>query len=457
MTNRSSKLSPIFAVLAVVGCVNMTETLSQDMEQLGLGATQPFPKESQQDWVARQRDGFSTTWESTEVVSNSATGQLANKTNRYIELANGLNYLAPSGRWEPSEDRIELITDTGGAAALRGPTKVYFPPSIGAGRITIITVSNNVFHIQPVGLYYFDTATGKSVLLASVREVEGELLPPNQVIYRSAFDGLQCDVRYTYTKGGFESDLVILQKPKSPEAYGMNSATTRLQLCHTIEGPAPEQRTPRTIPNTTGNPEPALVDETIDFSELWFPQGRAFSWDSPNADTTSKGVPARVNLPGHASTANSVPVAKTLGQFGEGRALFEFVRWTDIKPMLDSLPPGDQGAQLTAPIKQASLDRELPALRKTNQTAPKAMMTASAGYQPQGLVLDYTIISSGGTTYTFLNNTTYYISTFVSFSSTVTFYGGCVLKYANGASLYLRGNVNTSGNLAKSIHPHFEG
>ena len=40
-----------------------------------------------------------------------------------------------------------------------------------------------------------DVATGKSVSLATVKaSAPGELLPPNQIVYRDAFDGLEADV-----------------------------------------------------------------------------------------------------------------------------------------------------------------------------------------------------------------------------------------------------------------------
>ena len=52
--------------------------------------------------------------------------------------------------------------------------------------------------------------------VGAVKDSVGELLAPNQIIYRDAFDGLKADMRYTYGKGFFEAanlklDLVYVQ------------------------------------------------------------------------------------------------------------------------------------------------------------------------------------------------------------------------------------------------------
>src|SRR5438128_414474 len=41
---------------------------------------------------------------------------------------------------------------------------------------------------------------------------------------------VQEDVRYKYTMAGFEQDLVFLEAPPAPEQYGLDSATTRMEL-----------------------------------------------------------------------------------------------------------------------------------------------------------------------------------------------------------------------------------
>ncbi|HYG34417.1 MAG TPA: hypothetical protein VEC99_06510, partial [Clostridia bacterium] len=235
------------------------------------------------NWQAVPKDWCSTEWYSTESLTNEVTGEITERAvGRYIELADGLNYIDEAGQWRASQDIVEVTTN--GAAAVRGPTKVYFGPNLNAeGAVTLVTKSNLVLRLRPVGLYYFDAESGESVQVAAVRDCEGELLPPNQLVFRSALDSLEADIRYTWSKGAFESDLVLLQKPKSPAAYGLNPKTTRLELWHVFgEEPQP-QRTPAILEGET-NPtlrasmaEPDLIDETLDFGDIRFPQGCAFS------------------------------------------------------------------------------------------------------------------------------------------------------------------------------------
>jgi len=54
--------------------------------------------------------------------------------------------------------------------------------------ISITTLSHLVFRTSILGIYYFDAATGQSASVATVQDSIGELLPPNQVLYRDAFN-----------------------------------------------------------------------------------------------------------------------------------------------------------------------------------------------------------------------------------------------------------------------------
>ena len=81
-----------------------------------------------------------------------------------------------------------------------------------------------------LGLSYYDTASGNSVLIAEIKDCAGKLVAPNEVLYEDAFSGLDADVRYTYTKGGFEQDVILRERPPGPEAWGLNPATARLVI-----------------------------------------------------------------------------------------------------------------------------------------------------------------------------------------------------------------------------------
>ncbi len=224
------------------------------------------------DWQALPRDSDSTEWTKTELITNPATGLLEPYVHRYTEVSSSLNYMDESGLWKSAVDEIQLMTNGGGAAALKGQTKVWFSPALGGGdpTLTMVTASNTVIKISPLAVYYVDDASGQSVLLASVRDgAEGELVGQNQVVYRSAMQsGLKADIRYTYTHGACDADLVILSQPIAPpEAYSLAPETTRLELVHLVTAPLP------TI--TPGPVSGGLSDVTMDFDSggLQFPQG----------------------------------------------------------------------------------------------------------------------------------------------------------------------------------------
>jgi hypothetical protein len=156
-------------------------------------------------WRPTIRDWHSTDWQMTQMVTNSATGQLQPQVARqFTEVGGGINYISDlTGTWERSSCSIDLMTNSAGAAAVHGPTKVFFSPTLGLNGPTIrmISCSNVVLQIQPASIYYVDES-GNSALLANLRpDAEGELVPPNRVLYRSV------------TTNGVAADLISLIPP----------------------------------------------------------------------------------------------------------------------------------------------------------------------------------------------------------------------------------------------------
>ena len=62
----------------------------------------------------------------------------------------------------------------------------------------------------------------------------GKIVSSNQVVYEDAFegDGWVGDLLYTWRKGSFQQDVILRQLPRdfSPEAWGMDSASSRIEL-----------------------------------------------------------------------------------------------------------------------------------------------------------------------------------------------------------------------------------
>ena len=162
-------------------------------------------------------------------------------TNSFIEVSTGVSYW--DGGWKDSQDLIELMPD-GTAAAVHGSLKAYFSANLNTrGAIRLVTRADRTFETEPIGLFYYDSASGKEVRLASLRDCPAQLLPPNQIVWKGIFDSIDADLRVTYTKAAVETLLILGQRPKPPSFYGLNPATTRLELWHEWHNaPQPEQR-----------------------------------------------------------------------------------------------------------------------------------------------------------------------------------------------------------------------
>lgn len=133
----------------------------------------------------------------------------------YVELASGLNYKDPvTGNWLLSREEID--TYPGGAIAQYGQHKVIFADNLNtSGAIDLQTPDGKDLQSDILGLGYYDSASGKSVLIAQVKDCQGQIVNSNQIIYSDAFVGVRANVRYTYTRAGLEQDVVLLAQPQA--------------------------------------------------------------------------------------------------------------------------------------------------------------------------------------------------------------------------------------------------
>jgi hypothetical protein len=224
------------------------------------------------DYAVVERGPHYRVWQRV-VPSADALGRASYTTNSYIELASGMHYCDPqSGQWMESQEVIEGYP--GGAVARQGQHKVIFANDLAtAGAIDMQTPDGKRLTSHVLGLSYFDAATGTNVLIAEVTNCQGRILPPNQVIYADAFDGLKASVRYTYTIGGFEQDVILLESPAPPEAYGLNPETTRLVVMTEFLNP-PQPALVQTV--TTNASGASLQDDTLDFGAMQTGVGTGF-------------------------------------------------------------------------------------------------------------------------------------------------------------------------------------
>ena len=157
------------------------------------------------------------------------------------ELASGLNY-PKDGQWAPSKEEIEIFPE--GSVARQGQHQVILAGNFNSeGSIDLMTPDGKRLRSHVLGIAYLDTVTGRSELIAQPKDSFGEVAG-NRVIYRDAFRGpFLADVRYTYTRGGFEQDIILHEAPPSPADYAMDPAFVRLEVwTEFLQPPVPTAR-----------------------------------------------------------------------------------------------------------------------------------------------------------------------------------------------------------------------
>lgn len=358
-------------------------------------------------------------------------GKVIKQFSSYVEVGMGLHYQAdpsdPNSPWLDSREVIELFQD--GAIARQGQHRVIFSPQINsAGAIDLMTVDGKRFRSHVLGLAYTDAATGNAAMIAEIKDSTGVLVAPNQIIYPDAFTDVKADVRFTYTTAGFEQDIILQEEPPSPAAYGLNPATTRLEVyTEFIEPPVPSKEL--IVLKEESNPvtraamfEPDLVDERLNFGAMLIGSGHAF----PVADGAQP-------LPDDA-----VPTAKSWEQREGRNLLIEKVEYSSIQPHLLQLPkaaalnrPGQAVAKARAGnggAKTLLAQFRAPPVRAKGSSPPIRM--ASVPRREKGLVLDYLFLNTSSN-FTFKSDTTYLVYQ-ATLTGTTVIEGGTVVKYTNG-------------------------
>ncbi len=362
---------------------------------------------TQSSYAVTRRDGNQKIRTKITTETNPFTGKVTAKTNSYIELAIANAHLV-NGQWVDSSDQIE-ITRTG-ARAVNSQHKVEFLGNINSAGAIRITLPEGDKHLvsTPIGLSYFDTASGKSVMIAELKDSVGQLLPSgNQVLYPDAFTDISADILYVNTVSGFEQLIVLREQPPSPAEWGLNPETSVIQVITEFLNPPVPQITPR---NVGGMP-----DEHLDFGITQMPGGFAFAL---GAET------------------NAVVVTKQWLKLDGRQCLVESTAFSKLALLLKKLP-----AQSTQAILYSSPDSVIHKVAKgqllpTRNFAAANRITlqlASSAPDKAGVAIDYTTATSQ-TNFTFQADTTYYVSSNVTLSGTVTIEGGTVIKYSNSSN-----------------------
>ena len=344
------------------------------------------------------RDANSKIWERT-VYEALANGQIVAKKHRYTELATGLHYLS-NGQWLESKETIESYP--AGAVARQGQYQVIFANNLNsAGAISLQTPDGKNLRSNIMGLMYEDTATGDAVLVAQLQDSTGQLISANQVLYQNAFDGIKADVRYQYKKGSFEQDVILREQPPAPELFGMNPATTEIEVMTEFIDPPLE-----TIKENTSrtHPEP---DDDVSWGMMRLGHGRAFDLNAGQSPQTGVFVNRR------------------------------YVTVQGVKVLLESVPFPRIQSQLQKLPRQASIQTPRPTMAFNDLVLPPSPpakisagpMRLASVEQAKGFVLDYVLIDGDPGDFTFEADTTYLIAGGYDVYGNLSFEGGTVIKY----------------------------
>ena len=363
-------------------------------------------------------DANSRVWQR-ETYELGAKGQVVTRVHKYTELCSGLYYQDAKGHWQESQEQIESYP--AGAIARQGPYQVIFANNLNSeGAVDVQTVDCKRLRSNILGLAYYDSASGKSVVIGEIQDCQGELISSNQVLYPHAFSSVNADVRYTYKRGSFEQDVILREQPPAPEAYGMNSETAELEVITEFVNPP----TARVVAERSGE---ASDDQVISWGGTSLGKGKAFSLQGKSV---------------------SAPVSKRYIEAGGRHFLLEKVRLPDIQPALSKLP--EQAANVKRLPGMASSHLAFPEA-PTAKPAAQPMRLAMGTLPDNGYVLDYTTVNGTVTDCTFQGDTTYYLSSTITLNGVITFEGGAVLKYDSGASLVFDGAINWLGSAYRPV------
>lgn len=355
-------------------------------------------------------------------------GVFVSTTNEVVEISTGLHYF-DQAQWKPSEERIEPVP--GGAVARRGQHQVFFAANLNsAGAISFTSPDGRQLKSHPLGLAYYDATSGKSVLLSPLKNSQGRIEEERRVMYADAFQDIEADVVYHYSKQGLAQWIILRQRPPNPQLFGLNPATTRLEAWTEFLDPLEPRQTLTTlnqeldITKRVQMVEPDFIDEYLEFGTLHMVEGKAFE---ANRDL-----------------AWDVPVAKSWRKINQRHILIEAIQLPLVQDRLIKLPL----RAAVDPGLRASMGRELPQAATASVTRSEPMLIASNTKEREGFVLDYSVVHSTSTALDLKPGVTYRITGTVICTAPVHFGKDVVLKYDRGARFVVQNAaVSAPGNV----------
>jgi hypothetical protein len=249
-----------------------------------------------------------------------------------VFLEAGMNYLNPAGRLVAAQELVEATAD--GPVSRRTQIKANFSSEINvSGAVDMTTADGLRFRATPLGLSYYDAASGHSVFIAQTKSAQAKIVPPNKVVYENFLDDVDADLLFEVKKAGIMQTVIIKSSLPPPSSFGLSDDTSRLEVVTEFVDPPLPAIQPITVKAQTDPAkrqamvQPDLVDASLSFTNVVIPPGVAFSLNGPDNQNLARQ-----------------PVAKTWQPLpAENRAiLFEAVEYTPIKEQLNALPKLDR-------------------------------------------------------------------------------------------------------------------
>jgi hypothetical protein len=335
---------------------------------------------------------------------------------RVEEIATGLHYWnAQLQEWTPSDPSFVVSADGTAFEA----TKLLAPVRLSRNldvvdAVTVTTPDNVTLRSSPIGIGLYDSASGRSLIVASITNVEGVLVDQQDVVFPNAFvgGGFAASVVYSVDSGAFMQDVVFtgFTQHFDPTVWGFAASSTNtlwLQIFTEFYAPPqPQMRTNLIYAETNrairaSMASPDLVDYSLDFGNYVFGPGKAYT---ANTNVGPKGgvIVAKdfVSASGRTFLVESVPYSwLSVGLHGLG-------------PVALNTSSHQQPLQAKKTMVAAA---SLPQLRANKPEAGGKIIrggnVAAAVAKPRGVVIDYVVTPTSMSTPTvFSSDATYYVS-----------------------------------------------
>jgi len=152
-------------------------------------------------------------------------------TNTFVRIEDGLHYWDPEKQdWQEAQEEIFIVPTGAVAPFLQQKALFSSNGNDPRGALTLEIQGGVQLRSSVLGLRYFDAASGNEAVVAVSKDAIGELLPPNQIIYRDVLDQVRADIVYTVRRGSIEADLVLRELPPDPSDFGLKPETVLVEV-----------------------------------------------------------------------------------------------------------------------------------------------------------------------------------------------------------------------------------